>query len=269
VDLGHKQGSVLMENKFEFLFEDAKRRQNQHEEFKNIVPDSECTFQPNIYMSQKNHQSINQTSDRNLYAKSVSRVRPITAHPENSEKIDKQTGQALFKPKVGRPPRVDRNIGALPVGDYLYAQSKRMREMQNKKQAEIEKEKSKSLCSVSLIQEESRQMVEGRKEAIFSEIFNILDKDGDNIISAKTVNISGIFFVKKIKELPTEVLELYTPLFCEMEELDQELNLEEFVEASGRLYDSLSIPEKNSLLTYKKRTKKSSGTEHNYQVFFC
>ena len=34
-------------NKFEILFEDAKRRKEHSERFQNLNPDSECTFQPN------------------------------------------------------------------------------------------------------------------------------------------------------------------------------------------------------------------------------
>ena len=35
-------------SKFEFLFEDAKRRQDHIERLRKIVPDTECTFKPDI-----------------------------------------------------------------------------------------------------------------------------------------------------------------------------------------------------------------------------
>ena len=58
----------------------------------------------------------------------------------------------------------------------------------------------------------------------------MLDSDWDGIISAEKIDIS---------QLPSEVLEIFTPLFWEMEDLEQTLDLEEFIDASMRLYDTL------------------------------
>lgn len=44
----------------------------------------------------------------------------------------------------------------------------------------------------------------------FSELFKKLDSDGDGSISAQRIDISG---------LCPDLLEVLTPLFCEMEEL--------------------------------------------------
>ena len=45
-----------------------------------------------------------------------------------------------------------------------------------------------------------------------------------------------------------DLLEVLTPLFCEMEELGQTLDEEEFIDAAGRLYDSVPLPQKNIIL---------------------
>ena len=63
----------------------------------------------------------------------------------------------------------------------------------------------------------------------------MLDSDWDGIISAEKIDIS---------QLSSEVLEIFTPLFWEMEDLEQTLDLEEFIDASMRLYDTLKHPEK-------------------------
>jgi hypothetical protein len=70
-------------------------------------------------------------------------------------------------------------------------------------------------------------------------MFKQLDSDGDGTISANRIDISG---------LNPELLEVLTPLFVEMEELGQTLDEDEFIDAVGRLYDSVTIPEKNILL---------------------
>ena len=50
-----------------------------------------------------------------------------------------------------------------------------------------------------------------------------------------------------------------SPLFCEMEELQQALDEEEFVDALGRLYESIPAPTKEKLLlkpdAYSKQLK--------------
>lgn len=73
----------------------------------------------------------------------------------------------------------------------------------------------------------------------FSELFKKLDSDGDGQISAQRIDITGI---------SPELLEVLTPLFCEMEELGQTLDEDEFIDAAGRLYESIPLPEKNIIL---------------------
>ncbi len=87
----------------------------------------------------------------------------------------------------------------------------------------------------------------------------MLDSDSDGQISSNAIDISSI---------PSELLEVLGPLFCEMEELSQGLDLEEFIDAVGRLYETLSIPDKDKLLLKfgkrEKSLKHDSG--HNFIV---
>ena len=76
----------------------------------------------------------------------------------------------------------------------------------------------------------------------------MLDSDSDGQISANAIDISSV---------PSELLEVLGPLFCEMEELSQALDLEEFVDAVGRLYETLSIPDKDKLLLKVGKREKS------------
>ena len=76
----------------------------------------------------------------------------------------------------------------------------------------------------------------------FSELFKKLDSDNDGQVSAQRIDITGI---------SPELLEVLTPLFCEMEELGQTLDEDEFIDAAGRLYESIPIPEKNIILQHK------------------
>jgi hypothetical protein len=67
----------------------------------------------------------------------------------------------------------------------------------------------------------------------------MLDSDQDGMISANAIDITNV---------PSELLEVLGPLFCEMEDLCQALDIEEFVDAIGRLYDTLSIPDREKLM---------------------
>jgi hypothetical protein len=72
-----------------------------------------------------------------------------------------------------------------------------------------------------------------RKQKKFRDVFFLLDSDNDKLISAMKIDISG---------LTPELLAIFTPLLCEMEELGQTLDVDEFVDASMRLYDTLNVP---------------------------
>ena len=191
MDMGEKQASLLLGNKFEFLFEDAKKRQDHQDKVTKMIADTECTFHPNINVSQQQHSSASSINNEKA-AKDRPATAAMVAEVANTvkEKIDPRTGQAYFKPKVGRPPRNDRNSACLPIGDYLYAQNKRKEEIISRKKDE-EKVKTKASANVSHVRDESNKIIEAKKTENFVEVFQLLDKDADGIISAKSVNISG------------------------------------------------------------------------------
>lgn len=69
-------------------------------------------------------------------------------------------------------------------------------------------------------------------------------------------------------ELPADIVSIYTKLFSEMEKMNKELKINEFIEASNKLYNSLSIPDKNKILNHKRYAKKSSGIENAFQAIY-
>jgi 5S rRNA maturation endonuclease (ribonuclease M5) len=95
-----------------------------------------------------------------------------------------------------------------------------------------------------IVQEKSEELLDQKKARKFQEIFILLDSDNDGTISAEKIDISI---------LSPKILDIFTPLFCEMEELGQSLDVEEFIDASMRLYETLKLPEKNLILSLKKQ----------------
>lgn len=90
----------------------------------------------------------------------------------------------------------------------------------------------------------TNRIMERAKIKKFSDIFRVLDSDGDGTISAQRIDITSI---------DNNLLQVLSPLFCEMEELGQTLDEDEFIEAIGRLYDSLSLPERNTILQLRQK----------------
>jgi len=163
--------SNCIQNRFEFLFEDAKQRNQSKEKLKDIIMDQECTFHPRV------------NSANGYYSNSKIR----TQKKENSCMMkDNNT----FKPKVGRSPKNGHNSLCLPIGDYLYSQS-RMKKRLFARLQENEVKESRAKSNYSHVKEKSRHLIEEKKEKIFKEIFNILDRDGDGIIRTNNINLKG------------------------------------------------------------------------------
>lgn len=70
-------------------------------------------------------------------------------------------------------------------------------------------------------------------------IFDIFDSDSDGFISPEKIDIQG---------LPTNILEIFAPILCEMDDLKKQLNFEDFFKATERLLRTLSIIQKNLIL---------------------
>lgn len=101
----------------------------------------------------------------------------------------------------------------------------------------------------------TKKLIQRQKQESFERIFKMLDSDMDGMISANAIDITN---------LPTELLEVLGPLFCEMEDLSQALDMEEFVDALGRLYHTLSIPDRDKLMLRERRHKQVE--EHDFVV---
>lgn len=164
---------------------------------------------------------------------------------QSNNYFDPSTGQEFFKPLTGRPPK-NRNSFQMPIGEYLY--SKRNNRQKSQTQSHQTSTSSSKYC---IGYANSSKIVEEMKKCRLMDIFNLLDSDRDGEISAEKIDIS---------KLESHVLEAFSPLLCEMEELGQSLNFEEFYEASDRLLQTLSIGERNQIF---RLPKSKQSTDNN------
>ena len=104
--------------------------------------------------------------------------------------------------------------------------------MENHKKEIFEQDQKYLEANMVKSNEKSNNLMEGIKKKKFKDIFKMFDSDGDGIISSTKIDISGV---------DTTILEVFAPLLCEMEELNQSLALEEFLHAAERLLKVISF----------------------------
>ena len=134
--------------------------------------------------------------------------------------IDEKTGAELFKPQINQNvhPREREN---------LYDRHKKIQEKKNKMVHEEIKRVNQKMKERK-VNKQSEVIVKTIKQKAILNIFNILDGDRDGEIS--TTNIETF-------NLPPNVLDIFRPLFEELEELNEGLDMEEFIDATNRLYE--------------------------------
>ena len=170
------------------------------------------------------------------------------------ELYDPETGQQLFQPKVGRAPQHTRLSPGEAAHDALYKAAMVSNYKKATKQAEKEVKKHVEANQVFTCAS-TQKIMDKKKFEAFSQIFMWLDSDKDGHISADKIDISL---------LSADLLEVLSPLFMEMEELSQALDAEEFIDAAGRLYDSLSLPQKNVLILKPDRRERSISNKRKH-----
>eukprot|EP01022_Parablepharisma_sp_SALTPOND_P028351 TRINITY_DN70840_c1_g1_i1.p1 TRINITY_DN70840_c1_g1~~TRINITY_DN70840_c1_g1_i1.p1 ORF type:complete len:553 (+),score=71.78 TRINITY_DN70840_c1_g1_i1:3889-5547(+) len=181
-------------DKFGKLFEDSKRRNQERDKILSMPPDVECTFKPNTTLT-KGYQML------------TPQGKPLLMRLTGDKKVWTQKLNASlanvaveYKPTTGRPPKIERNTAGLPIGDYLYSQSKVKREGLAKK-VESELNELKKNAGTSIIKDESRKLVERMKDSSYQKLFEMLDSDEDGLITAKDVDISSNkFCMAKIQQ---------------------------------------------------------------------
>eukprot|EP00831_Metopus_contortus_P067466 TRINITY_DN6020_c0_g1_i1.p1 TRINITY_DN6020_c0_g1~~TRINITY_DN6020_c0_g1_i1.p1 ORF type:complete len:433 (-),score=102.28 TRINITY_DN6020_c0_g1_i1:546-1844(-) len=136
----------IQNSRFSFLFEDANKRKEYQNRLEKIVPDTECTFHPDIAVSQAQYTSKSFLYE-NKQIKSPSKMLQPSPNPEE-----------YFHPKICRGPSADRSRRGAPIGDRLYSDTKRKAHKLERSLA-MQKEMTKSKCNTSFVQKESEKNV--------------------------------------------------------------------------------------------------------------
>eukprot|EP01016_Furgasonia_blochmanni_P003579 TRINITY_DN11408_c0_g1_i10.p1 TRINITY_DN11408_c0_g1~~TRINITY_DN11408_c0_g1_i10.p1 ORF type:complete len:745 (+),score=192.61 TRINITY_DN11408_c0_g1_i10:195-2429(+) len=238
-------------DRFETLFNDWKRKEARKRILKEEVTKAECSFHPQLNANTQSMSSnLPSFHERQSKAMHDKKEREKQSQHDDLLSYDPSTGQSFFKPTICRPPKLaQRENQNLPVWEQLYL---RFQEQEKKRKDLYEAEQMSILSQRAKSNEKSTVMIETLKRKRLTELFESLDSDRDGLISATKVDISSI---------PTEALEIFAPLLCEMEEISSTLNLEEFIDASERLFKTLTVWERdNVLLNFKKKWEERRQT---------
>jgi hypothetical protein len=182
------------------LYDDAMKRKQRKDNIYSKCLDSECTFQPDLikggmydsFYSENPNFVARLAKPQN--GKSRSKIRYM--HEAN---YDKQTGQKLFHPKIGRPPLAKKEGDNIPVSEKLYQDGRKRKEMLEEKVRNMGNHINRKV-----VQDKSEELLDHKKARKFHFIFQLIDSDGDGIISAEQIDIS---------KLTPEMLQIFTPLF--------------------------------------------------------
>ena len=116
---------------------------------------------------------------------------------------------------------------------------------ENKK--ELEKKFYKNCLSNPKINKSSNNLINDNKEKSFKKIFFILDGDGDGIIRSTAINKD---------KLPKNIQVILSPIFKEIKDDNETLNLKEFVSVCNQLYNILPFEKKRIFSNFHKNNKK-------------
>ena len=96
---------------------------------------------------------------------------------------------------------------------------------------------------------QSDKLLNEANNKAFSNLFNELDSDQDNLITSLHINLNNI---------PNNIIKIIEPLLIELKEDNQTLNQDEFIKAMTKLFENISSTERRLLVNeYNNRKQKA------------
>lgn len=238
--------------RYEQLYEKYKQRQVKIDDLDRKVYDPDIMFKPKINNNYKcDYNNLNFDQRRDLFmSKSVEKKKILKEQLESS--MDERTGQRLFHPEVNDDydyARPDENID---IFESLYNSFLKNRQKKINDAEQIYK-KEKNCFNTSHVNLGSKDIIEEKKNKIFTNIFKILDSDRDDIITKLSVND---------KALPKNIQKIFEPIITELKDENETLNQKEFITACQHLFSMLSYNEKREILEFGRENKRQDYYEN-------
>ena len=102
---------------------------------------------------------------------------------------------------------------------------------------------------------ESEKLLNEANNKAFSNLFNELDSDQDNLITSFHINLNNI---------PNNILKIIEPLLIELKEDNQTLNQDEFIKAMTKLFENISSTERRQIINeYNNRRQRNISDKND------
>eukprot|EP00826_Nyctotherus_ovalis_P003504 TRINITY_DN10713_c0_g6_i1.p2 TRINITY_DN10713_c0_g6~~TRINITY_DN10713_c0_g6_i1.p2 ORF type:complete len:145 (+),score=40.64 TRINITY_DN10713_c0_g6_i1:71-505(+) len=122
-----------------------------------------------------------------------------------------------------------------------------------------ESAKRKQEANACFTRSKSKRIVESKKRLQVDNIFKALDGDNDGFISFKCIDID---------KFSLEMINIFTPIFKEMQGKDLKLSRDDFMRGALKLYDSVSLPERKTLLGFGEAKLCEETAKFSFKVCF-
>eukprot|EP00347_Sterkiella_histriomuscorum_P019160 403342715 len=268
---------ISNKNRFLDLYEQGMQKKLRQQKLASISIEQDCTFKPKLIArrtssigDQNERHSFGRIENSNSKSSVFDRMYDQAQHQKEKiqqinqmqqQQIDHVTGHPLFRPQTGRSP-ITRSIDnqaknkGNSIGEYLYQQHYKQLEKKQKLvqfQEKQLKDQHKNYTSNKV----SQQIIQQKQRNKLSEIFQVLDSDNDGQISSKGIDI---------KSIPADILEILSPLLCEMEQIGETLDRDEFIDSALALYQvrlifnqiihqTLNVHQKNQILKFNDNSR--------------
>lgn len=174
---------------------------------------------------------------------------------------DTKTGQKLFKPIISESSKeCIQHRNEINLFDYLH-EDKEIRE-KNRDQLGIDAtNQAKEISRGKLLTENSEQINILLKEDCFNCLFNVFDHNKDEIIEC-----NESFFENVEDKLDKNLLEIFNPIFVELQENEETLSKDEFFMAIDELFKILSVTQRRDLINWYVNQKRVSTNERRREM---
>ena len=85
----------------------------------------------------------------------------------------------------------------------------------------------------------SDKLINESNRKAFSNLFNVLDSDQDDLITNVSINLNNV---------PQKIIKIIRPLLIELKEDNQTLNQVEFIKAMNKLFENISFTDRRELI---------------------
>ena len=222
--------------------------------------DKEYSFKPMINDNYKTDLSFN---ERLKIFNNISRIKKEELKNSIYNLKDKESGQDFFKPKLisknlsfikNKKEIDDKNNIDIFNKNYLYLEKYNLKRQNLYNKYYENRGKPQFYNKIK-----NEKIINETNKKAFSNLFNILDSDQDDLITSVSININNI---------PENIYKIIEPLLIELKEDIQTLNQDEFIKAMNKLFENISFSKRRELINeYNKYniTSKTSRYNNNYK----